>query len=166
MRHSLWLFLLVTCISNSVARGQGKDSHHLDTSTYVILKYRPRVITKRGLSGDFYFNDTAHQLRPTTLSTSEVDGIEPLVDSAYQYLVKELPANYSSLHPLSVYKRQYVAVINSKSQKEVWIHFFCDVPEGWRKSEIIIQDGGACYLCLWINITLRKASKLFDNGVA
>lgn len=166
MQHILRLFLLVTCISNSVARGQGKYSHHLDTSTYVILKYRPIVMTKHSLSGDFYFNDTAHQLRPTTLSASEVDGIESLVDSAYQDLVKELAANYSTLHPLSDYKRQYVVVINSKGQKEVWIHFFCDAPEGWRKSEILIQDGGACYLRLWINFTLRKTSKLFDNGVA
>jgi hypothetical protein len=97
---------------------------------------------------------------------AEVDDMESLVDSAYQRLVKELPANYQSLHALSAYKRQYVAAINGKGQKEVWIGFYCQVPKDWRKSKILVEDGGACYLRLWINLTLRKSSKLYDNGVA
>ena len=157
MRYFVLELLLVFNISTIVSHGQSKSAHHVDTSTYVVFKYSEK--------NDLFFGKSDH-FRPTTLSTSEVDEMESLVVSAYQRLVKELPTNYSSLKALSVYKRQYVAIINGKGQKEIWICFFCDVPENWRKNEVLVEDGGACYLRLWINLTLRKASKLFDNAVA
>lgn len=154
MRFFQCLFLIIASLP-FVTYGQTKPgSHHLDTSIYVVFKYHPNF--------DFYFGKSEH-LRPTTLSASEVDDMEVLVDSAYQQLVKEHPA---FLHPLWEYKRQYIAVIDDKGQKEVWIGFYCDAPKGWRKSVILVLDGGACYLRLWINFTLRKTSKLFSNGVA
>ena len=157
MRYFIRLLLLVSSISTTVAHGQSKSRHHVDTSTYVVFKYSGK--------SDLFFGKSDH-FRPTTLSTSEVDEMESLVDSAYQRLVKELPPNYFSLKALSGYKRQYVATINGKGQKEIWIGFFCDVPENWRKNEVLVEDGGACYLRLWVNLTLRKASKLFDNAEA
>lgn len=156
MRYFQWLLLLVISIPLAIY-AQNMPGKHVDTSNYVVLKYNPRF--------DVFFGKSDH-LKPTNLSQSEVDNIEIFVDSAYQRLVGELPAKYQSLHPLSVYKRQYIPVINEKGQKEVWIGFLCKAPKDWRKGEIIVDDGGACYLRIWINLTLRKASKLYDNGVA
>lgn len=157
MRYFLRLILLVICISTTIAHGQNKFSNHVDGLTYVVFKYRQK--------SDIFFGKSDH-FSPTTLSSSEVDDMESLMDSAYQRLLKELPSNYLGLKPLSAYKRQYVAAINGKGQKEVLIGFYCDAPKGWRKSEILVMDGGACYLRLWVNLTIRKASELFDNGVA
>jgi hypothetical protein len=133
------------------------SSHHVDTSAYVILQFD----AKRD-----YFFQKPEDFRAATLCAAEVDEMEPLVDSAYRQLAKELPTNYQSLQPLSMYKRQYVAVINRKGQKEVWVNFFCEAPEYWRRGTVDVVDGGACYLQLYINLTLRTASKLYDNAVA
>jgi hypothetical protein len=134
-----------------------KTSYHVDTSAYVILKFDEKR--------DFFFQKP-EDFRAATLSAAEVDEMEPLVDSAYRRLAKELPTNYQSLQRLSMYKRQYVAVINRKGQKEVWVNFFCEAPEYWRRGTVDVIDGGACYLQLYINLTLRTASKLYDNAVA
>ncbi len=99
-------------------------------------------------------------------SPAEVDDMEPLVDSAYQQLFRKLPADYLGRKPLSAYKRQYVAIINGKGQKEVWIGFFCDEPETGGKPRIHGRGRRACYLRITINLTLRKASELMANGVA
>jgi hypothetical protein len=157
MRYLLRLFLLTACISSTAAHGQTKSARHVDPSRYVVFKFDK--------TNDFVFMNSDHA-RPTTLSPSEVDDMESLVDSAYQQLLKNLPANYQGLKHLSAYKRQYVAIINGKGQKEVRINFFCDAPKDWRKNVIIVEDGGACYLQITINCTLRKASELIPNGVA
>ena len=133
------------------------SGHHVDTSAYVILQFD----AKR----DFFFQKP-DDFSAATLSAAEVDEMEPLVDSAYRKLARELPINYPSLQRLSMYKRQYVAVINGKGQKEVWVNFFCEAPEYWRKGTVDVIDGGACYLHLFINLTLRTVSKLYDNAVA
>jgi hypothetical protein len=39
-------------------------------------------------------------------------------------------------------------------------------PEDWREREILVEDCGACYLVLRLNLTLRKASELMANGVS
>jgi hypothetical protein len=133
------------------------SGHHVDTSEYVILQFD----AKR----DFFFQKP-EDYRAATLSAAEVDEMEPLIDSAYRRLGKELRTNYQSLQPLSMYKRQYVAVVDGKGQKEVWVNFFCEAPEYWRKGKVEVIDSGACYLHLFINLTLRTASKLHDNAVA
>jgi hypothetical protein len=78
----------------------------------------------------------------------------------------KLSADYLGRRPLSAYKRQYVAIINSKGQKEVWIGFFCREPEDWRKSEILVEDGGACYLVVRLNLRHRQASEMMANGIS
>jgi hypothetical protein len=84
MRYSSRLLLIVAFFSTA-AHGQSKSVHYVDTSTYVVFKYSEK--------SDFFFGRSDH-FRPTTLSMAEVDDMESLVDSAYQRLVKELPANY------------------------------------------------------------------------
>ncbi|RYU95644.1 hypothetical protein [Emticicia agri] len=68
---------------------------------------------------------------------------------------------------LKVYKRQYVAITNSKGEKEVWVNCFCDIfNENWKKDIVIVLDGGNCYFNLKINITKGTYYDLMVNGDA
>ena len=65
------------------------------------------------------------------------------------------------------YKRQYVAVINNKGDKEIWINFFCnDWDKDWKKEIIIIKDGGDCFFYLKINLTTKTCYDFMINGNA
>ncbi len=159
MRYPFQLFFLFACSVSATAYGRTTAVSGVDTSTYVILSYDKAF--------DFWMFDKSDNPKPTGLSRAEVNSIETLVDSAYQRLCRNSPGDkYSSPKPLSLYKRQYVAITNGNGQKEVWVNFFCNAPNGWRKHLIIVDDGGACYLRLRINLTLRRAYDLVPNGVA
>lgn len=68
---------------------------------------------------------------------------------------------------LTRYKRQYVAIINSKGEKEVWINCFCNTwDKNWKTNLIFVHDGGNCYFNLKINLTTRKYYELMVNGDA
>lgn len=68
---------------------------------------------------------------------------------------------------LSRYKRQYVAALNSKGEKEVWLNCFCKAGDkDWRKDLIIVKDGGNCYFSLKINLTSGQYFELRVNGDA
>ncbi|MDE3254991.1 MAG: hypothetical protein KGN97_03350 [Bacteroidota bacterium] len=66
---------------------------------------------------------------------------------------------------LTGYKRQYMASINSKGEKEVWINCFC---REWdklsRTSPVMVKDGGSCYFNLKVNLTTGQYYELLVNG--
>jgi hypothetical protein len=65
------------------------------------------------------------------------------------------------------HKRQYIAVINEKGEKEVWINCFCNsMNKNWRKVIIGVDDGGNCFFNLKINLTAKKYYDLMVNGHA
>ena len=68
---------------------------------------------------------------------------------------------------LTRYKRQYVAVINSKGEKEVWVNCFCRTHNSnWKKERVVVKDGGNCYFNLKINLTTVQYYELMVNGDA
>ena len=68
---------------------------------------------------------------------------------------------------LSRYKRQYVAIINSSGEKEVWVNCFCDAWDtAWKKNLIVADDGGNCFFNLKINLTTGQYYDLMVNGDA
>jgi len=68
---------------------------------------------------------------------------------------------------LTNYKRQYVASINSRGEKVVWVNFFCESWEiDWKKNLIIVDDGGNCFLNLKIKLTTGKYYEFRVNGFA
>ena len=71
---------------------------------------------------------------------------------------------------LKNYKRQYVAVISSNGEKEVWVNCFCSsfnsYVQNWREEIIVVQDGGNCYFNLKINLTKGEYYDFMINGVA
>jgi hypothetical protein len=68
---------------------------------------------------------------------------------------------------LENYKRQYVAYINSKGEKEIWINCFCDTNiEYWRKEIVFVLDGGKCFFNLKIKIKKKEYYDFRVNGDA
>ena len=101
------------------------------------------------------------------LTSSEVNGLEGLVDSACDAFNSDPLPHRNLRNPLSVYRRQYVAIINDKGEKMVWINFFCSsFGDDWRRHVVVVFDGGACFFRLIINLSLRKVVDLKTNGIA
>jgi len=68
---------------------------------------------------------------------------------------------------LNEYKRQLVAVINGKGEKEVWVNCFCNRDWGRYREEVLVaDDGGACYFNIKINLTTKTSYDLMVNGEA
>ena len=68
---------------------------------------------------------------------------------------------------LTKYKRQYVAIINSKGEKEVWVNCFCNTRDkNWKTNLVFVIDGGNCYFNLKINLTTGQYFELMVNGDA
>jgi len=65
------------------------------------------------------------------------------------------------------YKKQLIAVTNSKGEKEIWINCFCDDwDKSWKTEIIEVHDGGPCYFNLKINLTTKKIYDFGVNGFA
>ncbi|WP_310554382.1 hypothetical protein [Flavobacterium sp.] len=66
---------------------------------------------------------------------------------------------------LKKYYKQYVATINSKGEKEVWVNCFCYLWDTeWRKNLIRVADGGKCYFNVKINLSRQIYYELIING--
>lgn len=121
--------------------------------------------------------------KPATLSEAELIEIEKILEKAIEennHHQQEMLEQHNKNHPdrqitetgyeLSTegYKRQYVPIINSKGQKEIWINFFCgdNFNDRWRTGIVWVLDGGNCYFNLKINLATKTYSELMINGYA
>jgi hypothetical protein len=144
-------------------------AQQLDTSIYAILPYT-RETTWLFPAGS----------KPTSLSPGEIDLAERLLQDCidkynvdqqkeFERMKKRYPdaRRRDYIIELSRYKRQYVCVINPKSEKVVWVNCMCCPfdPE-WRKSISEMKDGGNCYFNLKIDLTNRRCFDLTVNGEA
>ena len=65
------------------------------------------------------------------------------------------------------YKKQLIAVTNSKGEKEIWVNCFCDDwDKSWKTEILEVHDGGPCYFNLKINLTTKKIYDFGVNGFA
>jgi hypothetical protein len=65
------------------------------------------------------------------------------------------------------YYKQFIAVTNSKGEKEVWVNCRCSVmKEYWKSSIGDVKDGGSCFFNLKINLTKKLIYDFWVNGVA
>lgn len=146
------------------------DAYTLDSSVVAILTYDPTQY--------WIFKDS----KPTTLSTDDLQKIETILNKCVndynpeqQRRFKEMNDKHSPnkhnqknlIIDLTRYKRQYVAIINSKGEKEVWINCFCRTgSQDWKKNIISVLDGGNCYFNLKVNLTTGQYYELMVNGDA
>jgi hypothetical protein len=102
--------------------------------------------------------DTNNKLQEKELNAENICNIErPFLETSYKL-------------NLDQYKRQYVPIINSKGEKEVWINFFCnDLHENyfgdldWKTDLIQVEDGGNCFFNIKINLTTKTYYQLEIN---
>jgi len=106
--------------------------------------------------------------RPTELSVADVAVADSIVEAAITEWNRSLDSEINlRVHPLNEYKRQLVAVINGKGEKEVWVNCFCNRDWGRYREEVLVaDDGGACYFNIKINLTTKTSYDLMVNGEA
>ena len=106
--------------------------------------------------------------KPTTLTKIDLSDIDILVkQSIDNYNSKQNKEDINNCIKLPEYKRQYIAVINKKGEKEVWVNCFCNTGgKNWKKEIIHTDedDGGKCFFNLKINLTTKKYYDLFVDG--
>ncbi|MGC3943794.1 MAG: hypothetical protein QM762_04505 [Chryseolinea sp.] len=65
------------------------------------------------------------------------------------------------------YRKQLVAVINSKGEKEVWVNCFCvTFNDSWKTQILNIEDGGPCYFNFKVNLVTKRVYDFIVNGFA
>jgi hypothetical protein len=101
--------------------------------------------------------------KASTLSVSEIVDIENLIKKR----INEYNKNASQfIAKPDKYYKQFIAVINSKGEKEVWVNCCCSVMADWRKQIQVTYDGGSCYFSLKINLTKGTVYDFMVNGLA
>jgi len=149
----------------------------LDTSRYAILEFDK--------ANNYYFDKDA---KPTTLSNEDIVKIEDLIEkrvSEYNRIEKDSAISITKrlrkkkhdpnftwkgdfIKTPSKYYKQLMPIINSKGEKEVWVNCFCNTGENsdWKKSIVLMEDGGSCYFKLKINLTKGIVYNFMVNGIA
>ena len=116
-----------------------------------------------------------------TLDESEVATIDSMLvsffandkkDKTRQQLVTQKTSSYSPpVFDLKEYRKQYMAVINDKGEKEVWINCFCKGIEkaiefrDWKKIAVRVYDGGDCFFNLKLNLIHKTVYDLSVNSI-
>jgi hypothetical protein len=106
--------------------------------------------------------------KPYFLTHDDLLEIERLFQSCIDDYNKKLsPKDKNNFSIFGSNKRQYVAVINQKGEKEVWLNYLCETNgDSWKKGISIVKDGGSCYFHLKVNLTKKIYYDLSVNGVA
>lgn len=157
---------------NSVSENEVKASEtiQVDTSVFVVLPFDSKL--------DWVFKTG----KPTELNSEDLLKVDSILNkciSDYNPKQEKQFQKINSLHPesnldknnfiieLSRYKRQYIPIINSKGEKEVWVNCFCGQWSSSSKtSPVIVMDGGNCFFNLKINLKTGKYYELIVNGDA
>ncbi|MGY3087089.1 hypothetical protein ACVWYF_000115 [Hymenobacter sp. UYAg731] len=141
----------------------------LDTATFAVLPFSKK--------SDYLFLKS----RPAKLTAVEIQQVNDLLSKAvaeqnqaeekdFQKMIKifleaaQHRENY--FINLSRYRRQFIAVINPKGEKKVWVNCFCSSEPNWRKKELVVDDGGNCYFNVKINLTKAIWYEMMVNGEA
>jgi hypothetical protein len=133
------------------------------------------------------FDSTTHLITgfPKDLKAAELNDVdkqlihslmEDLVSVYNNDLIKNKKAGKStdsltSAIDLNAYKKQYIAVMNARGEKEVWANCFCKAIEkriefvDWKKIPVKVIDGGNCFFHVKLNLSQRKTYDLSVNSL-
>jgi hypothetical protein len=141
----------------------------VDTTIIRILPY------KKG-SHTWIFNNG----KKACLSSNEIESIEDILmeglTTKYNPIKLKILENVissdSNINPndfifkLENYKRQYIAIINSKNEKEVWINCFCRTKDdNWNEQIVSWPKHGECYFRLKINLKKKKCYDFRSDAI-
>ena len=159
-------FFLTGCNKRTSENPENLNSTHFDTSIIDILPLDTRY---------YWVFDSG---KPVGLSDKEITQIQSILIKCIQDNNPQLEKRFEEIKAnnpedkidkedyiinLTRYKRQYMARMNSKGEKEVWVNCFCN--NGYshsNKEPVIVSDGGNCYFNLKINL---KTGRYFDFGI-
>ncbi len=146
--------ILVSCGQDNTNKKTELDDHYqvsdkkiqLDTSMVAILPFDTIQywVFKNAKQTDLSIKDL---IIIENLLTDCIAEYNPKQEQQFNELKSNnLELSFNIKHfviDLERYKRQYMAVINDKGEKEVWINCFCNSWEkDWRNEIIIVKDGG------------------------
>lgn len=149
---------------------QLKTSKHVFDSTVVTIL--PLIKNMKWLVKDTI---------PTVLSNKDLQKIEDILyqcidthnvhaENYYNDLQKKHPERKlkkkNFIIDLAKYKRQYMASLNSKGEKVVWVNCFCGTKFASSEYPVIVNDGGNCFFNLKTNLRTGKYYDFFVNGDA
>ena len=101
---------------------------------------------------------------PANLSKAELSQIEKLIAgrvTEYNKTAKGRKIKYPGK-----YFKQFIAVINPRGEKVVWVNCMCEVIGDWSKRIDFTLDGGTCYFRIQINLTTNTVYDFNTNGEA
>ncbi len=126
----LTLLLLFSCGTKYCSENK---RYKIGDSEYVILKFNP--FDKYPI----FKNATA-----TSVNKEEITRAEEIIKDKISYNLSQ-----------NKYKRQYVAVINDKGEKLIWINFFYaeDASSNWKTEIFVAYDGGNYFFRIKVNLT-------------
>ncbi len=163
---------LVSCGQTPVKEKQDQPTEtiHVDNSVITVLPFDTTQ----------YWFFKSH--KPTELTHDDLSKIERILikcindynveqEKQFKEMVNQHPKypfdKKNFIIDLSRYKRQYVATMNPKGEKEVWINCFCNAwNKDWKTNLIMVNDGGNCYFNLKVNLTTEQYYELMVNGDA
>lgn len=167
MKGLLAILPLTICLTSCGQTRQNNDQSEkmsitasIDTSVIAVLPYdTTQMSIFKGYQQD-------------NLSAADFEIIERLLTKSIETYNEEQELRYKKIKPvkdylldLKTHKRQYIAVINDKGVREVWVNCFCKVwDSNWKKEIIMAEDGGVCYFNVKINLTTEKHYDLMVNG--
>lgn len=174
MRQLIFLALWGATCHTSI--GQIK-THRRQPPQKVIHTERPAVAI---LPFDALSYGVFPESKPAQLTGEDLKQIETILNTAIAEYNPEQESQFRQMnekHPelkldrknftidLARYKRQYLAVINAQGDKEVWVNCFCEsANQHWKKTAVIVKDGGNCYFQLKINLTKAQYYQFTVNG--
>lgn len=174
---TLLTFILTICLTScgqtkteAKNQEQNQNVYTVDTSVVACLPFDTTQY--------WVFKDS----KPTDLTNDDLLKIEKILNKCINDYNPDQERQFKDIndkHPeykldkknftidLTRYKRQYVGVINSKGEKEVWVNCFCNTwNKNWKTNLIMVHDGGNCYFNLKINLTIGQYYELMVNGDA
>ena len=167
------LFIFITQLSYGQTK---KDTNNIFTgdTTIAIIHYNSLY--------EQYKTYIFGKSKEAILTTSEIAEIEVILNKCIdeyntekeKELEKQIKENKAidsdrefSIIKLKKYKRQYIAIINDKGEKEVYLNCFCNsFHPDWKKDLVMVLDGGKCYFNLRINLKSKKNYQFSVNGDA
>ena len=119
---------------------------------------------------DFEYPFDNLDYKPGSLSQNDLDQVEAsLITTVVDYNNSLSPGHDDYKIDLNAnqYRKQLVAVLNQKGEKEVWVNCFCDArDESWRTEIVVVFDGGPCFFSFKLNLATKRTYELMVNGFA
>ena len=147
----------------------------IDTNKYAIFKHDNKI--------DHWVFD--EKSKPYNLTQKDVAELEIILSNCIEKYNRSQMKEFNRLNKkepqyhfdiksfvidLSKYRRQLIAVINSRGEKEVWINCFRPFTNFkfnyWHESLVEVNDGGNSFFNVKLNLTLKKYYELRANGEA